>query len=83
MKALIEAAPEALRYEKGKNSAAAKFPEFRAWHALLEPLFGMTQPDWTEKPPMIMELPLKYSSEEENATEEDLQDEEGEQEGDE
>jgi hypothetical protein len=31
---------------------------------------------------MIMELPLKYSSEEERATEEDLQDEEGEQEGD-
>jgi adenine-specific DNA methylase len=83
MKALIEAAPEALRHEKGKKSAAARFPEFRAWHALLEPLFGMTPPDWTEKPPAIMELPLKYSRKEESATEEDLEDEEGEQEGDE
>jgi len=29
---------------------AVKFAEFRAWHAMLEPLFGLTPPDWTEKP---------------------------------
>lgn len=51
MEALVHAAPEALRYEKGKKSVAAKFPEFRAWHALLEPLFGIEPPDWTEKTP--------------------------------
>lgn len=51
MEALVHAAPEALRHEKGKQSAAAKFPEFRTWHALLEPLFGMEAPDWTEKAP--------------------------------
>lgn len=51
MQALVAAAPEALRHEKGKKSAAAFFPEFRAWHALLQPLFGMEPPDWTEKPP--------------------------------
>jgi adenine-specific DNA methylase len=51
MEALVHAAPVALRHEKGKQSAAAKFPEFRAWHALLEPLFGMQAPDWTEKAP--------------------------------
>ena len=51
MQALVAAAPEAVRHEKGKKSTAAQFPEFRAWHALLEPLFGMEPPDWTEKPP--------------------------------
>ncbi|MBI3099180.1 MAG: DUF1156 domain-containing protein [Planctomycetes bacterium] len=49
MEALVRAAPEALRHEKGKTSTAAQFPEFRAWHALLEPLFGAKPPDWTEK----------------------------------
>jgi adenine-specific DNA methylase len=51
MEALVHAAPVALRHEKGKQSAAAKFPEFRAWHALLEPLFGIQAPDWVEKAP--------------------------------
>jgi len=49
--ALVAAAPEALRHEKGKKSVAAQFPEFRAWHALLKPLFGIEPPDWTEKAP--------------------------------
>jgi len=49
MEALVNAAPEALRYDKGMQSAAATYPEFRAWHALLEPLFGISAPDWTEK----------------------------------
>ncbi|MFH1952404.1 MAG: DUF1156 domain-containing protein [Pseudomonadota bacterium] len=56
MEALVHAAPEALRHEKGKQSAAAKFPEFRAWHALLEPLFKVAPPDWTEKKPVISGL---------------------------
>jgi len=51
MEALVHAAPTALRHEKGKQSTAAKFPEFRAWHALLDPLFGIQAPDWTEKAP--------------------------------
>ena len=50
MEALVHAAPEAVRHDKGKKSAAAEFPEFRAWHALLDPLFGIAPPDWTEKP---------------------------------
>lgn len=49
MEALVRAAPEALRHEKGRQSPAAQYPEFRAWHALLQPLFGITPPDWTEK----------------------------------
>jgi adenine-specific DNA methylase len=61
MQALVKAAPEAVRHEKGKKSAAALFPEFRAWHALLEPLFGVSPPDWTEKAPpqglLALEMP--------------------------
>lgn len=56
MEALVRAAPEALRHDKGPRSIAAKFPEFRAWHALLLPLFGVTPPDWTEKAPLQSEL---------------------------
>lgn len=56
--ALVQAAPPAVRLERGKTSAAAKFPEFRAWHALLFPLFGVPAPDWTEKLPDQMEFEL-------------------------
>lgn len=51
MAALVQAAPEAVRRLKGRGSAAEKFPEFRAWHALLQPLFEIAPPDWTEKQP--------------------------------
>lgn len=56
--ALVQAAPPAVRIERGKTSAAAKFPEFQAWHALLFPLFGVPAPDWTEKLPDQMEFEL-------------------------
>jgi putative DNA methylase len=49
MEALLKAAPPALWFEKGKTSAAAIYPEFRAWHAMIEPLFGITPPEWTEQ----------------------------------
>jgi len=48
MEALVQAAPLGLRRVQGKASAAAQFPEFRAWHALLQPLFGIAPPDWSE-----------------------------------
>ncbi|MDI6773005.1 MAG: hypothetical protein QME77_10535, partial [bacterium] len=58
MDALVQAAPPAVRHEKGKSSAAAVFPEFQAWHQLLEPLFGVAPPDWTEPlPPIDIGLP--------------------------
>jgi hypothetical protein len=60
MEALVRAAPEAVRFEKGKKSVAAMFPEFRAWHALLEPLFGVQPPEWKEKAPpkdLLTDLP--------------------------
>lgn len=48
LEALVHAAPEAVRHDDGKKtSAASMFPEFRAWHALLQPLFVIEAPDWT------------------------------------
>lgn len=55
IEALVKAAPPALRFEKGKKSAAAEYPEFRAWYALVKPLFGVEPPEWKE------ELPLQTS----------------------
>jgi len=49
MDALARAAPEAVKFEKGKKSTAAMFPEFRAWHEMLKPLFGIEPPEWKEK----------------------------------
>ena len=49
MEALVTAAPPALWFEKGKTSAAALYPEFRAWHDLLEPLFGIEPPAWKDE----------------------------------
>lgn len=56
--ALVQAAPVAMHIERGKASAAAKFPEFRAWHALLSPLFGLPAPNWAERQPDQTELLL-------------------------
>ena len=61
MAALVQAAPEAVRREKGAKSAAAQFPEFRAWYALMEPLFGLPVPDWTEKAPPQLPLDLEHA----------------------
>jgi len=59
LEALVHAAPEAVRHDDGKKtSAAALFPEFRAWHALLQPLFGVAAPDWTPRAEPQFELAL-------------------------
>lgn len=69
MAALVQAAPVGVRTEHGMQSAAAKFPEFRAWHALLYPLFGVPAPDWTEAMPdqIQFELAAPEDTEEEEA----------------
>jgi len=48
--ALVAAAPEAVRFpgKEGKKTAADRFPEFRAWHALLKPVFGIDAEEWVE-----------------------------------
>ena len=79
MEALVRAAPKGVRVEKGANSAAAKFPEFRAWHALLKPLFGIEPPDWTEKPPLQPRLLRDEHAEYAVAGEADEESEEGEE----
>lgn len=65
MEALVHAAPEAVRHESGKKSVAAEYPEFRAWHALLQPLFGIKPPDWKKKLDQIIGLPFRESTDEE------------------
>lgn len=79
--ALVQAAPVATHIERGKTSAAAKFPEFRAWHALLFPLFGLPAPDWTEKP--LDQTELLLASPEEADDEDVTEGEEGDEEVDE
>ncbi|AKC83093.1 hypothetical protein IMCC26134_10455 [Verrucomicrobia bacterium IMCC26134] len=59
LEALVHAAPEAVRHDDGKKtSAAALFPEFSAWHSLLQPLFGVETPDWTPRVEPQFELAL-------------------------
>jgi adenine-specific DNA methylase len=78
MEALVKAAPPALWFEKGKQSAAAQYPEFQAWHDLLEPLFGIEPPEWKEELPPQLELGGLFaeSDEEESDEEEELEEEE-------
>ncbi len=76
MEALVKATPKALRQEAGNKSPAAKFPEFRAWHALLEPLFGIAPSDWTEPEPapprpLLAEQEAELDAMEEEPDEED------------
>ena len=71
MEALVHAAPDAVKFiKKGKNIVAEKFPEFRAWHSLLKPLFDIEPPEWKEPPPP---LTLTLDSEDEASEEEDLE----------
>ena len=73
MEALVNAAPQAVRFPgKGKQTTIAdEFPEFRAWHAMLKPLFGIEPPEWKE--PKELQLTMRLDSdsdEEDDATEE-------------
>lgn len=67
MEALVKAAPVAVQHEKGKTSAATVFPEFRAWHAMLKPLFEIEPPDWTVKAPIQKDLFTEIEDEQEQA----------------
>ncbi len=59
MEALVKAAPQAVRFPVAARGNAvpaadysamafAQFPEFRAWHAMLVPLFGIEPEEWVE-----------------------------------
>jgi len=75
MEALVKTAPEAVKFEKGKQSAAATFPEFRAWHELLKPLFDIEPPEWKERKAPV-EAPLFQSASAGDGGEEDDEDQE-------
>lgn len=79
MSALVHAAPDAVKFEKGKTSAAAMFPEFRAWHALLKPLFGIEPPEWVQKAPPQGEL-FQKQADAEVADDDDSEEESGDEE---
>ncbi|MFZ2147692.1 MAG: hypothetical protein WAV28_10785, partial [Sedimentisphaerales bacterium] len=51
-----------------------EYPEFRAWHALLEPLFEIKPPEWKKKAEPQAALFTEEETEEE--TEEKLNEEE-------
>ena len=76
MEALVNAAPRALQVSGGPQSAAARFPEFRAWHAILAAVFGVAVPDWTVKPSGHVEGLLDALDEQEEEDEEDTEGEE-------
>jgi len=81
MVALVQAAPEAFRFEKkGKKAAETPFPEFRAWHEMLSEVFGLAAPVWKAKEPpnqdlveqvREMESELEDEEEEEDSEEEE------------
>lgn len=84
IEALLQAAPLAVR--RPNSEMAGKFPEFLAWHAMLEPLFGIGPPDWVDKGPDQQALELlarPNGEEEEEAAEPDEDDEAEEEENDE
>lgn len=82
IEALLKAAPPAVRRDKGE--VAKHFPEFRAWHAMLQPLFGEEPPDWTEKGPdqSVLQLLIKpqVADEEDVAEIEEDEEEDGDEE---
>ncbi|MDH7603136.1 MAG: DNA methyltransferase, partial [Armatimonadota bacterium] len=71
MTALVNAAPPAVRFAgtKKQKAAADAYPEFRAWHAMLKPLFGIEPPEW--KPPVAAQQVLAIYDEDEE--DEDLE----------
>ena len=46
--ALVKAAPVGVRFDRARDSEGHRFPEFRAWHAILPKVFGITVPNWRE-----------------------------------
>ena len=81
IEALLRAAPPAVR--RDKNAVAERFAEFRAWHALLQPVFGLAPPDWTEKKPdqAILDLLSKPAvTKAEEPEEADIEDDEDDEE---
>ncbi len=53
MEALVNAAPPAVRFPgKGRQKTMADvYPEFRAWHSILEEVFGIRPPVWKKPEP--------------------------------
>ncbi len=78
VQALVLSAPKGVQVE-GKG-ITAKYPEFLAWHSLLQPLWGVTPPDWSEQEPVHRQFPGfatgAFVPEDEDADDEDIEDDE-------
>ncbi|NUQ69932.1 MAG: hypothetical protein HUU17_03845, partial [Chthonomonadales bacterium] len=72
MAALLKAAPQAVRFagKKGEVTAADRYPEFRAWHAMYKPIFRREVEEWRE-PPERTDLFTQSANEEEDPDEEE------------
>lgn len=66
MEALLNAAPVAVQFPgTGRgHTAADEFPEFRAWHAMLQPLFRIKPPEWKEPQEAQLTLDIEPAEEE-------------------
>jgi putative DNA methylase len=73
MEALVRAAPPAVRFPGGgkQKTVADEFPEFRAWHAMLRPLFGLEPPDWQPAAVLQPTLLAEEADEETDESEEE------------
>jgi len=72
MTALVNAAPTGVQFpgKKNQKTAADEFPEFRAWHAMLKPLFGIDPPEWKEPAkPLTLSLDDDEDEEEDESSE--------------
>jgi len=64
MEALVKAAPVAMRFPGKAGTAAAQFPEFRAWHVLVRELFGIQPPEWKKESTLQPILITEHEEEE-------------------
>lgn len=73
MTALVNATPPAVRFPgKGKaKTQADEFPEFRAWHTMLKPLFAIEPPEWKEPTAIQQTLLTTDEDEDEDEAQED------------
>ncbi|MBM3214088.1 DUF1156 domain-containing protein [Candidatus Poribacteria bacterium] len=69
MEALVRAAPASVRFGGKGEKVAETYPEFRAWHALLNPVFGMEPLEW--KRPVNVQPSLHGMDDEADADESD------------
>ena len=69
---------------RAETAVGKHFPEFRAWHAMLKPLFDVEPPDWTEQKPAqaVLELLARAPADDEEEAELEIDEEDEDEEED-